>query len=173
MWERTITINGFSKAFAMTGWRMGYLAAHPDLILPMLKTHQLCVASSNVIAQNACITALRAGEESVDAMRKEYAARRRYLLNAFAKIPELTCVAPTGTFYIYPNVTGSGMGGKEFANRLLEDYGVATVPGTAFDSFCNTNIRISYASSMENLQTAISRIEDMLPPQIGERMYEL
>ena len=162
MWERTITINGFSKAFAMTGWRMGYLAAHPDLILPMLKTHQLCVASSNVIAQNACITALRAGEESVDAMRKEYAARRRYLLNAFAKIPELTCVAPTGTFYIYPNVTGSGMGGKEFANRLLEDYGVATVPGTAFDSFCNTNIRISYASSMENLQTAISRIEDML-----------
>lgn len=162
MWERTITINGFSKAFAMTGWRMGYLAAHPDLILPMLKTHQLCVASSNVIAQNACITALRAGEESVDAMRKEYAARRRYLLNAFAKIPELTCVAPAGTFYIYPNVTGSGMGGKEFARRLLEEYGVATVPGTAFDSFCNTNIRISYASSMENLQTAISRIEDML-----------
>lgn len=162
MWERTITINGFSKAFAMTGWRMGYLAANPDLFLPMLKVHQLAVASSNVIAQNAAITALRAGEETVEAMREEYARRRRFLLDAFAEIPEISCVAPAGTFYIYPNVSGSGMSGKEFADRLLQENGVATVPGTAFDSFCNTHIRISYASSMENLQEAIRRIKAML-----------
>lgn len=162
MWERTITINGFSKAFAMTGWRMGYLAANPDLFLPMLKVHQLSVASSNVIAQNAAITALRAGEETVDAMREEYARRRRFLLDAFAEIPEISCVAPAGTFYIYPNVSGSGMSGKEFADRLLQENGVATVPGTAFDSFHNAHIRISYASSMENLQEAICRIKAML-----------
>jgi len=162
MWERTITINGFSKAFAMTGWRMGYLAANPTLILPMLKVHQYAVASSNVIAQNACITALRAGEESVDAMLEEYARRRKFLLDAFAEIPEISCVAPAGTFYIYPNVSGTGMGGKEFADRLLMDAGVAAVPGTAFDSFCDEHIRISYASSMENLEEAIRRIKTML-----------
>ena len=157
-----LTANGFSKAFAMTGWRMGYLAANPDLFLPMLKVHQLAVASSNVIAQNAAITALRAGEETVEAMREEYARRRRFLLDAFAEIPEISCVAPAGTFYIYLNVSGSGMSGKEFADRLLQENGVATVPGTAFDSFCNTHIRISYASSMENLQEAIRRIKAML-----------
>ncbi len=162
MWDRTVIINGFSKAFAMTGWRMGYLAANPDLFLPMLKVHQLSVASSNVIAQNAAITALRADESSVEAMRVEYATRRRYLLDAFAEIPEISCTSPAGTFYMYPNVSGTGMSGKEFADRLLEEGGVATVPGTAFDSFCNTHIRISYASSMENLQESIRRIKAML-----------
>ena len=162
MWERTITINGFSKAFAMTGWRMGYLAAHVDLILPMLKVHQYAVASSNIIAQTACITALQGGEECIAEMRAEYDRRRKYLLDAFAEIPGITCVAPTGTFYIYPNVSGTGMGGKEFADRLLVEGGVATVPGSAFDSFSDNNIRISYASSMENLQEAIRRIKVFL-----------
>lgn len=162
MRERTITINGFSKAFAMTGWRMGYLAADAGLLLPMLKVHQYAVASSNIIAQNAAITALQAGEESVEAMRAEYARRRRFLLDAFAKIPEISCVAPAGTFYMYPNVSGSGMTGKEFADRLLMEAGVAAVPGTAFDSFCDAHIRISYASSMENLEEAVRRITAML-----------
>lgn len=162
MKERTITINGFSKAFAMTGWRMGYLAADAKLILPMLKVHQYAVASSNIIAQNAAITALRAGEDCVDKMRQEYACRRRFLLDAFAQIPEISCAEPAGTFYMYPNVSGSGMSGTEFADRLLMEAGVATVPGTAFDSFCNSHIRISYASSMESLHAAVSRLKEML-----------
>lgn len=162
MKERTITVNGFSKAFAMTGWRMGYLAADAKLILPMLKVHQYAVASSNIIAQNAAITALQAGEACVEEMRQEYARRRRFLLDSFAEIPEISCAEPAGTFYMYPNISGSGMSGTEFANRFLMEAGVATVPGTAFDSFCNSHIRISYASSMESLQMAVSRLKDFL-----------
>lgn len=162
MKERTITVNGFSKAFAMTGWRMGYLAADAKLILPMLKVHQYAVASSNIIAQNAAITALQAGEACVEEMRQEYARRRRFLLDSFAEIPEISCAEPAGTFYMYPNISGSGMSGTEFADRFLMEAGVATVPGTAFDSFCNSHIRISYASSMESLQMAISRLKDFL-----------
>lgn len=162
MRERTITVNGFSKAFAMTGWRMGYLAADAKLILPMLKVHQYAVASSNIIAQNAAITALQAGEACVEEMRQEYARRRRFLLDSFAEIPEISCAEPAGTFYMYPNISGSGMSGTEFANRFLMEAGVATVPGTAFDSFCNSHIRISYASSMESLQMAVSRLKDFL-----------
>lgn len=162
MKERTITVNGFSKAFAMTGWRMGYLAADAKLILPMLKVHQYAVASSNIIAQNAAITALQAGEACVEEMRQEYARRRRFLLDSFAEIPEISCAEPAGTFYMYPNISGSGMSGTEFADRFLMEAGVATVPGTAFDSFCNSHIRISYASSMESLQMAVSRLKDFL-----------
>jgi aminotransferase len=162
MKERTITVNGFSKAFAMTGWRMGYLAADAKLILPMLKVHQYAVASSNIIAQNAAITALQAGEACVEEMRQEYARRRRFLLDSFAEIPEISCAEPAGTFYMYPNISGSGMSGTEFADRFLIEAGVATVPGTAFDSFCNSHIRISYASSMESLQMAVSRLKDFL-----------
>lgn len=162
MKERTITVNGFSKAFAMTGWRMGYLAADAKLILPMLKVHQYAVASSNIIAQNAAITALQAGEACVGEMRQEYARRRRFLLDSFAEIPEISCAEPAGTFYMYPNISGSGMSGTEFADRFLMEAGVATVPGTAFDSFCNSHIRISYASSMESLQMAVSRLKDFL-----------
>ena len=162
MKERTITVNGFSKAFAMTGWRMGYLAADAKLILPMLKVHQYAVASSNIIAQNAAITALQAGEACVEDMRQEYARRRRFLLDSFAEIPEISCAEPAGTFYMYPNISGSGMSGTEFADRFLMEAGVATVPGTAFDSFCNSHIRISYASSMESLQMAVSRLKDFL-----------
>lgn len=162
MKERTITVNGFSKAFAMTGWRMGYLAADAKLILPMLKVHQYAVASSNIIAQNAAVTALQAGEACVEEMRQEYARRRRFLLDSFAEIPEISCAEPAGTFYMYPNISGSGMSGTEFADRFLMEAGVATVPGTAFDSFCNSHIRISYASSMESLQMAVSRLKDFL-----------
>lgn len=162
MKERTITVNGFSKAFAMTGWRMGYLAADAKLILPMLKVHQYAVASSNIIAQNAAITALQAGEACVEEMRQEYARRRRFLLDSFAEIPEISCAEPAGTFYMYPNISGSGLSGTEFADRFLMEAGVATVPGTAFDSFCNSHIRISYASSMESLQMAVSRLKDFL-----------
>ena len=162
MKERTITINGFSKAFAMTGWRMGYLAADARLILPMLKVHQYAVASSNIIAQSAAITALQAGESCVEEMRREYARRRQFLLDAFAQIPEISCVAPAGTFYIYPNISGTGLSGTEFADKFLMEAGVATVPGPAFDSFCNSHIRLSYASSMESLQTAVSRLKGML-----------
>lgn len=162
MKERTITVNGFSKAFAMTGWRMGYLAADAKLILPMLKVHQYAVASSNIIAQNAAVTALQAGEACVEEMRQEYARRRRFLLDSFAEIPEISCAEPAGTFYMYPNISGSGMSGTEFADRFLMEAGVATVPGTAFDSFCNSHIRISYASSMESLQMAVLRLKDFL-----------
>lgn len=162
MKERTITVNGFSKAFAMTGWRMGYLAADAKLILPMLKVHQYAVASSNIIAQNAAITALQAGEACVEEMRQEYARRRRFLLDSFAEIPKISCAEPAGTFYMYPNISGSGLSGTEFADRFLMEAGVATVPGTAFDSFCNSHIRISYASSMESLQMAVSRLKDFL-----------
>lgn len=162
MKERTITVNGFSKAFAMTGWRMGYVAASADLILPMLKVHQYAVASSNIIAQSAATAALRSGEACVDEMRQEYARRRAFLLDAFAQIPEISCVPPSGTFYIYPNVSGTGLTGSAFANRLLMDAGVATVPGTAFDSFCDCHIRISYASSLESLKKAVARMRRML-----------
>ena len=160
--SQEMLINGFSKAFAMTGWRMGYLAADARLILPMLKVHQYAVASSNIIAQSAAITALQAGESCVEEMRREYARRRQFLLDAFAQIPEISCVAPAGTFYIYPNISGTGLSGTEFADKFLMEAGVATVPGTAFDSFCNSHIRLSYASSMESLQTAVSRLKGML-----------
>ena len=98
----------------------------------------------------------------MEEMRQEYARRRRFLLDSFAEIPEISCAEPAGTFYMYPNISGSGMSGTEFADRFLMEAGVATVPGTAFDSFCNSHIRISYASSMESLQMAVSRLKDFL-----------
>lgn len=163
MKERTITINGFSKAFAMTGWRMGYLAADARLILPMLKVHQYAVASSNIIGPE---------RSHHRRCRRERAVWRKCVGNtpadgsfcwmAFAQIPEISCVAPAGTFYIYPNISGTGLSGTEFADKFLMEAGVATVPGTAFDSFCNSHIRLSYASSMESLQTAVSRLKGML-----------
>ena len=120
------------------------------------------IVGSNIIAQSAAITALQAGESCVEEMRREYARRRQFLLDAFAQIPEISCVAPAGTFYIYPNISGTGLSGTEFADKFLMEAGVATVPGTAFDSFCNSHIRLSYASSMESLQTAVSRLKGML-----------
>lgn len=161
MRERTLTINGFSKAYAMTGWRLAYIAAPKEFILPMVKIHQYSMSSSNIIAEYAGVEALKNGAEACARMLAQYSQRRRLLLDAFERLC-IPCAAPKGTFYIYPNVVRGGLGGREFAERLLADAGVAVVPGTAFDSFYDTNIRISYASSMENLREFIARLEDML-----------
>lgn len=162
MENRTITINGFSKAYAMTGWRIGYLTVCKELLLPILKVHQYAVACSNTMSEHAAIEALRNGEPHVRKMISEYSKRRSFLVSALREIEGISCVPPSGAFYLYPNVSGVGLSGSAFAAALLEEGFVASVPGPAFDSFCDKNVRISFASSMENLEEFIRRLRSFL-----------
>lgn len=158
MWERTIVINGFSKAYAMTGWRLGYACGPKVIIEQMLKIHQFAIMCAPTTSQYAAVEALRNGDEDVERMREEYDGRRRFLLHRFKEMG-LECFEPYGAFYIFPCIKKFGMTSEEFATKLLEAEKVAVIPGTAFGASGEGFIRISYAYSLENLRIALERIE--------------
>ncbi len=157
MIERTILINGFSKAFAMTGWRLGYACGPKDIIAQMTKIHQFAIMCAPTTSQYAAVEALKNGDEDVKMMREEYNHRRRYLLNEF-KDMGLPCFEPFGAFYMFPSIKRFGMSSDEFATRLLQEQKLAVVPGTAFGDCGEGFIRISYAYSLDDLKKAMERL---------------
>ena len=158
MKERTILINGFSKAYAMTGWRLGYACAPEVILKQMLKIHQYAIMCAPTTSQYAAVEALRNGDEDVQHMRESYDQRRRYLVNAFKEMG-LECFEPYGAFYIFPCVKEFGMTSEEFAERFLKEEKVAVVPGTAFGDSGEGFLRISYAYSLQNLKAALERLD--------------
>lgn len=161
MWERTITINGFSKSYAMTGWRLGYACGPRVIIEQMLKIHQFAIMCAPTTSQYAAVEALRNGDEDVAQMKEEYDGRRRYLLHRFKEMG-LECFEPYGAFYMFPSIRKFGMTSEEFATKLLEAEKVAVVPGTAFGASGEGFIRISYAYSLDDLKKALERIEKFI-----------
>ncbi|MFY9175239.1 MAG: aminotransferase class I/II-fold pyridoxal phosphate-dependent enzyme [Peptococcia bacterium] len=158
MYDKTIVINGFSKAFAMTGWRIGYACGHPELISAMTKIHQYAIMCAPTTAQYAAIEALRKGDAAVEDMVKEYNRRRRVLIDGFNNIG-LTCFEAKGAFYLFPSIKSTGLTSEEFCDQLLLSEGVLVVPGPAFGKVGEGFVRACYASSMENIIEAIKRIE--------------
>lgn len=158
MKERTIVINGFSKAFAMTGWRLGYALAPEAIASVMTKIHQFCIMCAPTTSQYAAIEALKNGDKDVAIMKKSYDERRRYL---FKRLTDMNMPAfePLGAFYIFPNISRFGMSSEEFAEKLLKEQKLAVVPGTAFGNSGEGFIRISYAYSIDQLREALDRIE--------------
>ncbi len=162
---RVVLISGFSKAFAMTGWRIGYVCAPKEITNAMLKIHQYTTICAPIFSQYAALEGLRKGREngfsSVKEMREEYDRRRQFMINAFNKMG-LTCFEPKGSFYVFPSVESTGMTGEEFATKLLESKRVAVVPGQAFGEFGKYYVRCSYAYSMKNLVVATERISEFV-----------
>lgn len=158
MKERTVIINGFSKAFAMTGWRLGFVVADKVLIKAMTKVHQYAIMCSPTASQYAAVEALKNGDESVLSMVKEYDDRRKIIVNGFNKMG-LTCFNPMGAFYIFPCIKSTGMTSQEFCEKLLKSQKVAVVPGTAFGSCGEGFIRVSYAYSIQEINVAMERIK--------------
>ena len=157
MKERTLTINGFSKSFAMTGWRLGYICGPRAIVEQMTKIHQFAIMCAPTNSQYAAVQALRNGDGDVAMMRESYNQRRRYLMHAFAEMG-LKCFEPFGAFYVFPCIKEFGLTSEEFAMRLLEEEHVAVVPGTAFGDCGEGFLRISYAYSLEDLKIAIERL---------------
>ena len=156
--ERTVLASGFSKAYAMTGWRMGYLCAPAPLTAQMLKLHQFGIMSAPTTAQFAAIEAMRNGDEDVAMMRAEYNRRRRYLTSGLRALG-MPCFEPEGAFYAFPNISGFGLTSEQFCERLLKEYDVAIVPGGAFGKCGEGFARISYAYSVEHISKALDRME--------------
>ena len=161
MKERTILINGFSKAYAMTGWRLGYACGPQEIITQMTKIHQFAIMCAPTTSQYAAIEALKNGDNDVAMMRDAYNQRRRFLMDAFRKMG-IDCFEPFGAFYVFPCIKEFGMTSEEFATRLLQEEKVAVVPGTAFGDCGEGFLRISYAYSIENLKVALARIESFI-----------
>jgi aminotransferase len=157
MKERTILINGFSKAYAMTGWRLGYACGNKDIIKQMTKIHQFAIMCAPTTSQYAAVEALKHGDEDVRKMRQAYNQRRRFLLNAFKEM-KLECFEPFGAFYVFPCIKEFKMTSEEFATRFLEEEKVAAVPGNAFGDSGEGFLRISYAYSLDNLKIAMERL---------------
>lgn len=158
MQERTVLINGFSKSYAMTGWRLGYACAPKDIMEQMVKIHQFAIMCAPTTSQYAAVEALRNGDRDVEEMREAYNQRRRYLLHIFKEMG-LECFEPFGAFYVFPCIKEFGMSSEEFAGRFLQEEKVAVVPGTAFGDCGEGYVRISYAYSLENLKLAIGRLK--------------
>lgn len=158
MQERTILINGFSKAYAMTGWRLGYACGPREIIQQMTKIHQFAIMCAPTTSQCAAVEALKNGDGDVEQMRTAYNQRRRYLMNAFREMG-LECFEPYGAFYVFPCIKEFGLTSDEFAERLLKEEKLAVVPGTAFGDCGEGFLRISYAYSMERLKEALSRMD--------------
>ncbi|MDQ3624583.1 MAG: aminotransferase class I/II-fold pyridoxal phosphate-dependent enzyme, partial [Verrucomicrobiota bacterium] len=161
MRERTVFLHGFSKAFAMTGFRIGYACAPAILTDAMMKVHQYAILCANTMAQDAAIEALEHGARHVEAMRREYEHRRNYIVRAFNELG-LTCFQPLGAFYIFPDITSTGLSSRDFSLRLLEKKKVACVPGTAFGPSGEGFVRCCYATSLEQLKVAITRLAEFL-----------
>ena len=162
MAERTIVLDGFSKTYAMTGWRLGY-AIVPE---PLLSAYSLLIINSvsctSAFSQIAAVDALTGPQDSVDAMVREFRARRDLVVEGLNAIPGISCLSPAGAFYVFPNVSGTGLSGSEFADRLLRDPGVCVLSGTAFGQVGRDHIRISYANSQANLREALERIDGLV-----------
>ena len=161
MAERTIVVNGFSKSYAMTGWRLGYAAGPAPLVKVMTKIHQSCIMSAPTTSQYAAITALRQCDDQIEMMRDEYNRRRRYVVKALNDMG-LTCFEPRGAFYVFPSIQISGLTSSEFCEQLLREKEVAIIPGSAFGASGEGYARISYAYSVDHLQTAMKRSREFL-----------
>ncbi|EFR30548.1 pyridoxal phosphate-dependent aminotransferase [Eremococcus coleocola] len=158
MYDRTVYISGFSKAYSMTGWRLGYCAAPEDLLIQMTKIHQFAIMAAPTMSQYAGIEAIKHGDEDIEEMRHSYDQRRKFLLQQMDRLG-IPCFEPQGAFYIFPNISQFGLSSEDFAWGLLEAEKVAVVPGTAFGPSGEGFIRISYAYSIKELRLAISRLE--------------
>lgn len=158
MQERCVLINGFSKAYAMTGWRLGYACAPKEIMEQMLKIHQFAIMCAPTTSQYAAVEALKNGDNDVAMMRESYNQRRRFLMHEFKQMG-LTCFEPYGAFYVFPCIREFGMTSEAFANRLLKEEKVAVVPGTAFGDCGEGFLRISYAYSLDNLKIALDKIK--------------
>ena len=158
MKERTVLINGFSKAYAMTGWRLGYACGASNIIKQMIKIHQFAIMCAPTTSQYAAVVALRDGDSAVASMRESYNQRRRYVLSRLAEMG-IDCFEPEGAFYVFPSIKKFGMTSEEFCTKLLESQKVAVVPGDAFGDSGEGFIRISYAYSLKQLKEALERIE--------------
>ncbi|MGN0453271.1 MAG: aminotransferase class I/II-fold pyridoxal phosphate-dependent enzyme [Ruminococcus sp.] len=161
MAERTIVINGFSKAFAMTGWRLGYAMGPAPVIEMMTKLHQYCIMSSPTVAQYAAIEALKNGDDDITEMRDEYEMRRRLVVGKFNDMG-LKCFEPNGAFYCFPCIKSTGLSSEEFCTRLLKSKRVAIVPGNAFGDCGEGYVRVSYSYSLTHLNEALKRIEEFI-----------
>ena len=167
MKERTIVINGFSKSYAMTGWRLGYAAGPKEIIGQMVKIHQFAIMCAPTTSQYAGVEALKNGDADVARMKEAYDQRRRFLMERFKEIG-LDCFEPFGAFYVFPSIKKFGMTSEEFATRLLQEEKVAVVPGTAFGECGEGFVRISYAYSIDNLKIALERIERFIRNHLSE-----
>lgn len=161
MKERTIIINGFSKAFAMTGWRLGYTVGNEEIIKAMTKVHQYAIMCAPTMCQFAAVEALKNGDNSIEAMRDEYNYRRKVIVDGFNNMG-LTCFNPQGAFYIFPSIKSTGMDSETFCEKLLQDQKVAVVPGTAFGKCGEGFLRVSYAYSIDTINLAIERIGNFI-----------
>jgi aminotransferase len=161
MRDRTILLGGFSKDYAMTGWRIGYACANPDLLAAMRKVHQYTIMSAPTTAQAAALAAIEVGERYVEEMRLEYDRRRRLIVDGFNTLG-LHCFEPRGAFYAFPSIAASGMSSDDFAWRLLEEQEVALVPGNAFGASGAGFVRASYATAYEDIEEALNRIESFM-----------
>ena len=159
--DKTIILNGFSKAYAMTGWRIGYAAADSNIIDAMMKVHQYTMLCAPITGQMAAIEALKNGEEEMKRMIREYDRRRRIIVKGLNQIG-LECFTPKGAFYAFPSIKSSGVSSEEFAKNLLSEQSVAVVPGTAFGSSGEGFVRCAYAASIDNINEALSRMEKFL-----------
>ncbi len=165
MWERTVTVNGFSKAFAMTGWRLGYACGPEPVIKQMTKIHQYAIMCAPTTSQYAAIEAMRSCDDDVEYMKSEYDHRRRVMVNGFREMG-LSCFEPLGAFYVFPNISATGLTSEEFATKLLYEKKVAVVPGTAFGESGEGFIRCSYAYSIKNIEKALERIGEFVSEYI-------
>ena len=165
MRERTVFLHGFSKAFAMTGWRVGYACGPAEIIDAMMKIHQYSIMCASVMSQEAALEALKNGEKEMENMRESYRERRNLIVDGFNRMG-LPCLMPKGAFYVFPNITSTGMTSEEFARKLLEKEKVAVVPGNAFGSSGEGFIRCSYATSIKQIQVALERIGHFLKSEV-------
>ena len=161
LYDRTVVVNGFSKSYAMTGWRMGYVCAPQPVVAAMTKLHQFGIMSAPTTSQYAAIEAMRSGDEDIAHMREEYDSRRRYLVENLNRIG-LDCFEPKGAFYVFPCIRSSGLSSDEFCERFLREEKVAVIPGTAFGPGGEGYVRACYASSMRDLTESISRLDNFL-----------
>lgn len=161
MYERTVVVNGFSKSYAMTGWRLGYALGPKEILSQMTKLHQFCIMSAPTTAQYAAIEALKKGDNDIESMRSEYEMRKNFIVGSFEKLG-LTCFEPKGAFYCFPCIKSTGLSSEEFCTRLIKEKHVAVVPGNAFGESGEGFIRVSYCNSLANISKAMKRIESFL-----------
>ena len=161
MAARTVVVNGMSKCYSMTGWRMGYAAAPAPIIKQMTKLHQYCIMSAPTTSQYAAIEALRRGDDDIEAMKEEYDSRRRYLVSALRE-QGLDCFDPKGAFYAFPSIRKTGLSSEQFCERFLLEHKIACVPGSAFGPSGEGFIRVCYAASMQNMEVAMDRLGQFL-----------
>jgi len=162
MWERTLTVNGFSKAYSMTGWRLGYVAGPRELIDILIRVHQYTAVCATSFAQSGAVTAYQGKQDCVEDMRREFARRRTLILDRLERMKGIECVHPDGAFYVFPSIHGLRRPSEEVATQLLEDALIATVPGSAFGKYGEGYLRLAYSNSYENIDEAMDRMEKIL-----------